>query len=1001
LGQRCRRFPIENYCGDKGLEYMPQSVCRFLYATTLALLLAGYLFGQAESGTIVGTVTDQAGSVVPGANVTVVNEGTQFTRVLTTNNNGQYDAEFFPTGRITITVEHPGFEKLVRTGVVLTAADTLTINLQLTVGNVQETLEVTAEAPLLQLQTAAVTTLINNTQMLETPLNGRMFTQLIELSSGASPTTPGMTLGGLTGYGMRINSTVSINGATAQNNSYLIDGIYDIGLWVNNAIIVPTIDSIQEERIMGADYSAQYGAAAGAVTVVQSKQGTNNFHGSAYEFLRNSDLDANTFFNDKNGVPKAPFRRNEFGGTIGGPIRKDKTFFFADYQGIRVAQPTTTTDTIPTLAQQQMVETGNFSNFSTTIYNPYSITPAGLRTPFAGNMIPAQMLDPAAIKTMELLPTPTSSGTSNNFIFNPVTSQRVDQFDIRGDQNFGSADRFFFKYSYDNSTGAGSCILPPSANSPVTVNPTCLNANPNSSQQRNWSATANYVKVFSPTVINELRIGAVRNYLNIFLPDNNIPIAQELGIPNIDIGNLNQGIPDMAVTGFLNPLFGSSSSYPEFEHVLFFQYEDVLTMTRGNHTFKFGGVAFRDRFDGHTSVYPRGAYDFNGQFTRQIGTTTAATSLSDFALGAFDSVQRSEQFGDFGARRWRTGIWAEDSWRATPRLTLTYGLRWELMSPYEDVSNRWSNLSIETGTIILPNSANNHCGRSMVCLDLDTPAPRLGVAYVLDKSQKTVFRGGGGISYFWGNNGGRMMHSNPPMNIIQQFTTNATGSPAMLLSQGLPLPVQPNLNDPSQLSQIFWAFDPHMKLAQNMNWSGGIQRQLRQDLMLDVAYVGSRTNEMMNPINPNEALPGPGPLGPRRPLYTINPAIQDIEYRTNYGAAKYHSMQTNLDKRYGHGLTGHFAWTWSHNMSNSVGPNSGSPPQNSFCTACEWGPVTEDRRHMVVINHVYELPFGSGRQFLSTGLLSKIVGDWNLSGIWTFTRFCTSRRRMSPFLSTK
>jgi hypothetical protein len=184
-----------------------------------------------------------------------------------------------------------------------------------------------------------------------------------------------------------------------------------------------------------------------------------------------------------------------------------------------------------------------------------------------------------------------------------------------------------------------------------------------------------------------------------------------------------------------------------------------------------------------------------------------------------------------------------------------------------------------------------------------------------------------------------MMHSNPPMNIIEQFTTNATGSPSMLLSQGLPLPTEPNLNDPSQLTQIFWAFDPQIKLAQNMNWSAGIQRQLRNDLMLDVAYVGSRTNEMMNPINPNEALPGPELLGPRRPLYSVNPAIQDIQYRTNYGAEKYHSLQTNLEKRYGYGLIGHFAWTWSHNLSNTVGPNSGGPPQNSFCTACEWGPL--------------------------------------------------------------
>src|SRR5207248_6152472 len=202
-----------------------------------------------------------------------------------------------------------------------------------------------------------------------------------------------------------------------------------------------------------------------------------------------------------------------------------------------------------------------------------------------------------------------------------------------------------------------------------------------------------------------------RNFLNIFLADNSIPIAQELGIPNINVSDTNQGVPFAAVTGYLNPLIGSTSSYPEFVHSLYFQYEDVVTIIKGSHTLKFGGEFFRDRFDGHTSIYPRGAYDFNGQFTRQISTTSGATALADFALGAPDSAQRSEQFGIFGARRWRSGAFAEDAWRATNRLTLTYGLRYEIMAPYYDVSLRWSNLDLQKGTIILPN-VNNSCGPS-------------------------------------------------------------------------------------------------------------------------------------------------------------------------------------------------------------------------------------------------------------------------------------------------
>lgn len=341
-----------------------------LVCTAALILSAAFnLFGQAL-GTVVGTVTDQGGSVVPNATVTILNEGTKLTRITTTNDSGQYVAESFPTGHLSVTAEHAGFEKLVRTGVVLTAADTVTVNLQLAVGNVQQTLQVTGEASLVQSQTATVGTLINNTQTMEMPLNERSFTNLLQLSAGASPSTPGMAAG-LTGYNIRASNYISLNGANKDNNAYLVDGLYDRSLWINGIVMNPPVDAIQETRIMASDYSVQYGNAAGGVTIVLTKSGTNNFHGSAFEFLRNADTDANTFFSNEAGKAKPPYHRNEFGGTVGGPIRKDKTFIFGDYQGIRIVQPTTTVDTIPSLAQQQMVETGNFSPLSATVYNPY------------------------------------------------------------------------------------------------------------------------------------------------------------------------------------------------------------------------------------------------------------------------------------------------------------------------------------------------------------------------------------------------------------------------------------------------------------------------------------------------------------------------------------------------------------------------------------------------------------------------------------------------------
>jgi hypothetical protein len=947
----------------------------------LSLCLVSDCFAQSQ-GTIVGTVTDQGGAVIPGANVTLVNEGTQFTRTTVTNASGQYVAESFPAGRITVSVEHPGFPKLVRTGAQLTAADTITIDIQLRLGDVRQTVQVEAEASQVQTQNATVSSLVTSQQVQEIPLNERSFTNLLQLTPGASPSTPGMPAG-LTGYGMRANNGISINGATANNSAYLIDGLYNRQLWVNGLVMNPPVDAIQETRIMATDYSAQYGNSAGGVTVVLTKSGTNEIHGSLYEYLRNSDLDANTFFNNRNGTPKAAFRRNEFGGTFGAPIRRDKTFIFGDYQGIRIVSPPAggQTDSIPTLAQQKMVETGDFGALGATIFDPNNVA-NGQRTPFPNNVIPAARLDQAAVKTMTLFPVPTNSAASNNFNFNPVGRQRDDQFDIRGDQNIGAADRLFLKYSYDNTTGIGTGILPVGQNpAKIDIGQYITGGGP--SYQKNWSVTANYTKVVSASIVNEAHLGVVRNWLSIYNDDSTHNTAASLGIPNLNISDTNTGIPNMVIGGFSTQI-GNNNSFPEFTRSVSIPFEDILTMVKGNHTFKFGGGYTRHRFDGHTSVAPRGQYSFSGAFTRQVNGSGSRTALADFALGTAVSITRSEQFGQFGLRMWDGSAFAEDAWRVTTRLTVTYGLRYELQSPPYEVYNRFSNLNVVTGQFATAGTpSQNSCGRQLICLDKKDFAPRVGIAHVLTSDQKTVFRAGFGMSYFEANNGGRMLHSNPPMNVIQSFAYDQNGVPGNILSQGLPLPVQPNLQDPAQLTGQYTAFDPRMKLNKSLQFYSGIQRELPGDMLLDVAYVRTLTEHMTNSILGNQALPGPGPLNPRRPLYSVNPVLGDIDYRTNYGMAKYNALQTRLTKRYGHGVTGGIVWTWSHNMANTMGPNSSTRPQNSNCSACEWGNLPEDRRHMVVVNHVYELPFGPGRRYLSHGVTSYVVGNWDISGVWT------------------
>ena len=339
-----------------------------LYAFAIVITFVP-ICARAQSGTIVGTITDESSAAVADAAVTLTNTGTGFTRVVNTNASGGYVAPTMPIGTYNIKAEKTGFQTLLREGIQLTAADTATVNLTLRVGDVKQTVEVQASAPLVEAQTAEVSELIDNRRIIDMLLNGRTFTSLLQLTPGAHAGS-NTNLGNNTTYSMRGSVNYSVNGANAAENTYLIDGMVNRNLWLNTLITVPTIDSIQEFRVMTSNYSAEYGASAGAVTVVQTKSGYNELHGTAYEFLRNNVMDANTFFNNRSGLPKPGFRRNEYGGTVGGPIRRDRTFFFADYQGIRLAQPQTITSTIPTVAQRNMLLTGDFSSLGATIYDP-------------------------------------------------------------------------------------------------------------------------------------------------------------------------------------------------------------------------------------------------------------------------------------------------------------------------------------------------------------------------------------------------------------------------------------------------------------------------------------------------------------------------------------------------------------------------------------------------------------------------------------------------------
>ena len=966
----------------------------FKLFTLVCALGAPVLHSQVVSGTIAGTVMDQGGAVVPEAKVMLVNQGTSFTRVVTTNAEGQYSAPSVPTGEYTITVEHPGFQRLRRGGVQLTAADQLTVDLQLSLGDVQQTVDVTATAPLIQSQNAVVSSLVTNQQMVEMPLNGRTFTSLVLLGPGAYAGSSNNLRN--SPYAMRGDTNISVNGSSAQNNSYLIDGMVNRNLWLSTLIMVPTIDSVQEFRVLTSNYSAEYGVAAGAITVVQTKSGTNEFHGSLYEFFRNDKLDANTFFNNRAGIPKPAFRRNEFGGTFGGPIRKDKTFIFGDYQGIRVREPRSTVATLPTLAEREMVRTGNFNGLGVAVYDPQTSRPGPngttIRDQFPGNIIAAGRLDPAAINLMNLLPNPTSSASTRNFVFNPKVEQRTDQFDVRVDQNIGDADRVFFKYSYDNTDLITPGQIPsvPFGSIPVSSYvSTGGNLSGTITPLKNQSGTFNYVRVLSPNTINEVRAGLVRWNQNITPLGNEFNTADAIGLPGINVNDKSGGLPAFNITGFTG--LGDSSTFPEDSATTSIQIEDVVTMIRGSHTIKAGGLFVRHRFNGFSAFPTRGTFAFNGQFTRQPGTAGAQTALADFALGAPSNVNRNILVGTFGMRFLNAAAFVDDTWRVTNRLTWNFGLRYELQTPPNEVYDRWANFRVDTAELVI--AGENGYGRRLRNVDTNNFSPRMGITYMLTSDRRTVLRSGFGISYVEAGQGGGQLYKNLPFFFSQVIPSDQNGTPPLYLRQGLPVPVPPDINDRAALSSgnpMAWDWDLQMTRA--MQWSFGIQREIMTNLVIDTSYVGTRTIGLISNVNLNQSVPGPGPQPQRRPYFSINPDLTNLNYRTNYGASKYHSLQVRAEKRYSHGLSASLAWTWSKYMSNAGNINGGGngPPQDNRCYACEWGPMPEDRRHVVVVNHNWELPFGPSKALVSSGPLAHILGNWRLSGIWSMaagTRF--------------
>ena len=950
----------------------------------IVLCLAGTV-GAQVTATITGTITDPTGAVIPQAKITLVDEATQLTRVVESGAGGAYVATALPNGTYTILVSKQGFNQAKRTGVQLAVASALTVDVQLTVGGADQTVAVSGSVPLLNAQSSAISGLVDPNQMTALPLESRDFTDLVLLTPGAHiGTASNLAIGG-SGYSMRGGANYAVNGSIAAGNSYLIDGVFDRMLWLNTLVVVPIVDSIQEYRVMTSNYSAEYGNAAGSLTQVATKLGTNELHGDVWEFVRNTAFNANNFFNNYNDVARPAFHRNQFGFTLGGPIRRNRTFFFTDYEGTHAAQPVTSTSTIPTPAQVQMIETGNFASFPATIYNPYNVVTVGStsqRVAFTGNQIPSQYLDPVAAKIVSLLPAPTNSNAANNYIYNAPQTQTTNQFDVRIDQNLGKSDNLFVHYDFDKSNFVSPGSIPSPANSSIPIGPyVSTNASGTFEPLFNQGATVGYTKVWKSTLVSESHLALVRWHAQITPLGMAFNTATALGMPGVNFNAQSGGMPAFTISG--QSEIGDNASYPENSAQTTIQADTALTYTRGQHTIKVGVIALRHYLNGFSGFPSRGTFDFNGQFTSQLNISSTATAFADFAMGAMDSGSRAYLDGPFAIRGWQLSSYVQDDWHATSHLTLNAGLRWDLVSPYYEKHNHWANLNIANGQLMLAGQNGN--GRSLVDFDTGAVGPRLGFSYTPD--DKTVIHAGAGLSYVFEDAMGGELYKNLPYYSTQVIATSTNTAPAQFLSQGLPVPVAPLGQTAAQLSTGSpQAWNQHLKQALIGSWSLGVQRQLTSDMVLDVSYIGTRGDRLLiNSVNLNQAVPGPGAVGPRRPYYSINPNLVNINYVTGWGGSKYEALQAHLEKRYSRDLTFGVSYAYSAFFADAGNPNSGgnSNYQNYQCIACNWGPTPDDYKHVLSVNHVYTLPFGPKERFFNHGAMSYVLGGWNINGIWS------------------
>ena len=991
-----------------------------LFPTVVSAVMG--LMAQSITSSLIGTVTDSSGAVVPNATIIATNVATNARGQAATDSVGNYLLLQLSPGSYTVEVSAPGFKKSLHSAIVLELQEQARLDVKLEVGSASDTVTVKADASALETTTSTIGQVVDNREILNLPLNTRNVYSLIYLTPGVAGS-----------IGNDYNSlTYSINGTRVTSSGgfmeNMVDGVpggHPTVQGYTGIAVFPSVDAIAEFKVDAENYSAEYGRSLGNLVNLIYKSGTNSWHGTAYEFLRNSYLDANTFFSNAKGVPLSSFKRHQFGGVVDGPIRKNKTFFLFDVEYLRQSSFSSTTTTVPTTLQRQ----GDFSQtFASNgkliqIYNPFTTraNPAGgyMRDPFPGNVIPASLINSVSANVEKFYPLSNTAGTAvtnaNNYYQTGSATNNIDNWDLRVDHNITSTQKFFARYSNRTNQSVPAALWPTAdviAEGLITQ------------QDFMKNAVAAYTNTLSPTTVLDARLGFSRTLFDYdngglgFLPSS-------LGFPKaMDTADGLPLFPYMTVSGY------ATLGATDHRHNAFMTYSAVASLTKvmGKHTLKAGWDARLLRVNDHEHSSGGGNFGFTASFTQgpnpSTASSTAGNGLASLLLGT-GTGSLTQNFKDVATQSYYFAWYLQDDWRVSRKLTLNLGLRYDLDTPRTERYNRMNYLDLSAPVPIatqvgLPNLEGgvvfvgiNGQGRSQYDWELHKLAPRFGFAY--QANGKTVIRGGWGLIY--GPSPQEANGTVGPYGFRVQSTW-VSSLDGITPYQSFSNPFPQGFQQPPGSSQglltgaggVIEGPLPNTVTPYAIQWNLNVQRALPGEVTVQAGYVGNRGLQLqrnqetgfdLDQVNPvylsigshlNDLVTNPfygyvnsGVLATTQVsrMQMLRPYPQFTNMYPIYssgGISNFQSLQTRFSKRLTHGLQLEGSYTWSKVLDSQCCSH-----QNSYDNRPDWGVTNSDITHRFVVGYIYELPFGHGRHFGANtpGAVNWVLGGWQINGITT------------------